>query len=82
MTPIGWSACNPRQTVVLLSTTTVLQVYNNKTLKASTKGNINAGAATEEVRVQEHNASMRAGDVVLVSRMRAGAIVLVLRSNL
>jgi len=81
MTPIGWSACNPRQTVVLLSTTTVLQVYNNKALKASTKGT-STKEQQQEVRVQEHNAGMRAGDVVLVSRMRAGAIVLVLRSNL
>ena len=64
-----------------MSTTTVLQVYNNKALKASTEGT-STKEQQQEVRVQEHNASMRAGDVVLVSRMRAGAIVLVLRSNL
>jgi hypothetical protein len=49
MTPRGWSACNPCQTVVLLSTTVVLQVYSNKDLDASIKGDINEGAATEEV---------------------------------
>jgi hypothetical protein len=49
MTPRGWSACNPCQTVVVLSTTVVLQVYSNKALDASIKGNINEGAATEEV---------------------------------